>query len=111
MDTVKKYILGIVAGLSAIILILAVILAIILNSGSLDQLAKQRLIDYFNGEFRGKLRIEEVNLQFPSKVILHRPELYRDNAEKPDVSAEKLTVNLNFLRLLSNFSEENALNS
>ena len=104
LDTVKKYILGLAVGVSALILLLAVILAITLNSGSLDQLVKHRLTDYFNGEFQGKLRIEEVNLQFPSKVILHRPELYREQTGKPDVSAEKLTVDLNFLRLLSNFS-------
>ncbi|MCG8341559.1 MAG: translocation/assembly module TamB [Chlorobiales bacterium] len=104
MDRVKRYILGLAVGMSMLVLVLAVIIAITLNSGSLDQLTKQRLTDYFNGEFRGKLRIEKVDLQFPSKVILHRPELYRENVGKPDVSAEKLTVNLNFLRLLSDFS-------
>lgn len=104
MERVKRYILSFAVGVSALILIFAVIIAITLNSGSLDKLVKQRLTDYFNGEFYGKLRIEEVNLQFPSKIILYKPELYRENTDKPDVSAEKLTVNLNFLRLLSNFS-------
>ena len=104
MDRFKQYILGFAVGISALILVLVIIIAITLNSGSLDQLVKQRLTDYFNGEFHGKLRIEEVNLQFPSKIILYKPELYRENVDKPDVSAEKLTVNLNFLQLFSNFS-------
>lgn len=103
MDTVKKYILGFAVGVSALILVLAVIISITLNSGSLNQVVKQRLTDYFNGEFRGKLRIEAVDLEFPSKITLHRPELFREQREKPDVSAEKLTVNLNFLQLLSSF--------
>lgn len=104
MERVKKYILGIAVSISALILILAVIVAIILNSGSLDLMAKNRLIGFFNSEFQGKLNIEEVNLQFPSTIILHQTQLYRENSETPDFTAEKVTLNLNFLRLLSNFS-------
>jgi len=104
LERVKKYILGIAVSISALILVLAVTIAIILNSGSLDLMAKNRLIDFFNSEFQGKLNIEEVNLQFPSTIILHQTQLYRENSEKPDFTAEKVTLNLNFLRLLSNFS-------
>lgn len=104
MDTVKKYILGFAVGVSALILVLAVTIAITLNSGSLDLMAKNRLTELFNTEFRGKLHIEAVDLQFPSGVVLYRPKLYGNNKETPEVSAEKITLNLNFLRLLSNFS-------
>lgn len=104
MDKVKQYILGFAIGVSALVLALAIILAVVLNSGSLDQLVKQRVIDYFNGEFQGKLRIEKIDLLFPSKITLHKPELYRKNVDKPDISAEKLIVNLNVLRLLSSTS-------
>ena len=104
MNKVKQYILGIAIGVSALFLVIVIILAVVLNSGSLDKLVKQRITDFFNGEFQGKLRIEKVDLQFPSKIILYKPELYRKDADKPDVSAEKLTVNLNVLRLLSSTS-------
>ncbi len=100
----RKYILGFAIGLSALILVLSAVIAITLSSGSLDLLAKNRLLDYFNTEFRGRLRIERVDLQFPSRIVLHRPALYRETAENPDVEAKTLTLDLNFLRLLSDFS-------
>ncbi len=104
MEKVKQYILGFAVVFSALILVLAVSTAITLNSGVLDLFVKDRLTDFFNREFRGKLSIEKLNLQFPSKVILHRAKLYPENEESPALSAKKLTVDLNFLRLLSNFS-------
>lgn len=104
MDKLKQYILGFAIGVSALIFVLAVIISITLNSGTLNHFVKQRLTDYFNTEFRGKLIIEAIDLEFPSKITLHRPELFREHTEKPDVSAAKLTVNLNFLQLLSNSS-------
>ena len=104
MDTVKKYILVFAVSFSALILVLAVIVAVILNSGSLDLMVKNRLTEFFNREFQGRLYIKEVDLQFPSNVTLHRPELYRQNRKTPDISAENITLNLNFLRLLSSSS-------
>ena len=104
LDTVKKYILSLAVGVSALLLVLAVIIAITLNSGTLDLMVKNRLVESFDRELKGRLSIEEVDLQFPSQVILHQPELYRQHIDTPDIFAEKITLNLNFLRLLSNFS-------
>lgn len=104
MERVNKYILGLAVALSAVILLLAIIVAVILNSGSLDQLARDRITGYFNSEFEGRLEIEQVDLQFPSRIVVHAPSLYRKDHETADITAKKITLDLNFLRLLSDFS-------
>ena len=104
MERIKQYILGFALGVSILIVVLAFIGSIIVNSGAFDTVAKKTITDAFNRSYRGELKIESVKLTFPSTITLYRPSLNRREADNPDISAEKLTVHLGFLQLLSDLS-------
>ncbi len=104
MERIKQYILGSTLGIAIIILVLAVIMSIVVNSGALNTIAEKAITDSFNKSYKGKLTIESVTLTFPTQVTLHRPALYRQDEKKPDISAKKLTLHLGFLQLLSDLT-------
>lgn len=101
MKRLRTYLLGAAVAVSAFIFLAAIILAVVLNSGTLDAVVKQRLTDAFNREFRGTLIIGDLDLRFPSRVVLHDIALYENSGQKPDITIPTLTVDLNFLRLAS----------
>ncbi len=105
MERIKQYLLGISITISALIFLIAAIMAIVLNSGALDNLAKKRITEYFNSEFRGTLAIKRLDLQFPSKAILYDTAVYSDTAAAPVIASRTIALDLNFLRLVvSDFS-------
>ncbi|ACF45398.1 conserved hypothetical protein [Prosthecochloris aestuarii DSM 271] len=105
MERIKTYLLGFSVTVSAMILLVAVIMAIVLNSGALNSLAKNRITDSFNSEFKGTLTIDKLDLQFPSKAVLHEPSIATDATADPVIAARTIAIDLNFLRLMfSDFS-------
>ena len=90
------------AGISAVILAIAVIGAFVLNSGTFDLFAKQQMISLFNKEYRGRLELREVQLRFPDRVTLLAPAIFEEGTAEPAATADQIRLRFNFLGLLKN---------
>jgi hypothetical protein len=101
LEKLKTYLLGTALALSGLILFLAVTLFIALNSGKLDSFVKQRLTEAFNTEFRSRLEIRSLDLQFPSTIVLYDAALFRAEQEIPDMTASRIDLDMNFLGLMT----------
>jgi len=88
------------AGISAATLVLVVIAAFVLNSGTFDLFAKKQMITLFNEEYRGRLELREVQLRFPDRVTLVAPAIFEEGATEPAATADTIRLRFNFLGLL-----------
>ncbi len=100
MEHLKQLSIRILAALSALLLLLSLILAIVLNSGILNHWAKEAGTALFNKELTGRLELEGVELKFPNRVTLIRPRLYESGERIPALSASRISARINFLSLL-----------
>jgi len=100
LEKTKRYILSLLTGVSAVVLVLSAIAAVVLNSGMLDRYAKERITTLFNDEYLGRLELREVQLHFPNRVTLLKPEIYEPGSRVPALAAEKIRLRFNFLMLL-----------
>ena len=100
MERIKHYTLKLLTIFLALTLALSSLAMIVLNSGVLDQLAKERSIALFNSKFFGRLEIDELHLKFPNKVILTRPRIYGIGEKTPALEARTLSLKINVLSLL-----------
>jgi hypothetical protein len=96
----KKVFIGFLALLSAGVLLLSIVAAIVLNSGFLDRFAKDLAVKLFNEEFYGHLELQKVKLNFPNKVTILSPRIYEPDEDLPALSADKVTLRFNFLTIL-----------
>ncbi len=85
---------------SAVVIVLCIAAALVLNSGMVDLFAKKQLLSMFNNEYRGHLELKEVKLRFPDEVTLVDPGIFEEGAAKPAARADRLTLKFNFLSLL-----------
>lgn len=85
---------------SAIIVVLVVTAAFILDSGMVDLFAGKQLVQLFNKEYRGRLELKEVRLRFPDQVTIIAPGIFEEGAQKPVFTAESIRLNFNFLSLI-----------
>lgn len=85
---------------SAVVIVLCIAAALVLNSGMVDLFAKKQLLSMFNNEYRGHLELKEVKLRFPDEVTLVGPGIFEEGAAKPAARADRLTLKFNFLSLL-----------
>ncbi len=100
MERFKHHSLRLLAACSAFVLLLTLTALIVLNSGMLDQLARQRAIAIFNENFFGRLELQELHLKFPNKVILINPRVYGPDEKTAALEARSLSLKFNFLSLL-----------
>jgi len=100
VEKIRRYILLLLTGLSALILVLSIVAAVVLNSGVLDRYAREQLVLLFNKEFLGKLELREVRLNFPNRVVLIEPKIYEPGVAHPALSAREISSRFNFLMLL-----------
>jgi len=85
---------------SAIVIMLVIAAALVLNSGMVDLFAKQQLLAMFNNEYRGRLELKEVKVRFPDEVTLVGPGIFEEGAAKSATGADSIRLRLNFLSLL-----------
>ncbi len=100
MEKTKRYILALLTGVSAVVLVLSAIAAVVLNSGMLDRYAREQIIALFNEEYLGRLELREVQLHFPNRVTLVKPEIFEPESKVPALSAARIRMRFNFLMLL-----------
>ncbi|ABB24748.1 translocation/assembly module TamB domain-containing protein [Pelodictyon luteolum] len=100
MEHLKQLAIRILAALSALLLLLSLLLAIVLNSGVLNHWAKEAGTALFNKELTGRLELEGVELKFPNRVTLIRPRIYEPGERIPALSASRVSARINFLPLL-----------
>lgn len=100
MDRVRTYTIRLLAAFSAALLALVLVTAFVINSGTFDKLAKDRIETLFNEEYRGRLSLGEVRLSFPDQVTIISPAVFEENAPVPALSAGKIRAQFNFLSLL-----------
>jgi hypothetical protein len=103
------------AAFSAGLLALVVVTAVVINSGAFNRVAKNRIEAMFNEEYRGRLQIREVRLNFPDRVTLVAPGIFEENVAEPALSASRISARFNFFSLLKpklttlSFNELNAV--
>ena len=100
MERIKHYTLRLLTVVSAVTLLLSLSVMIMLNSGLLDLLAKDRIIKLFAGNFFGRIELQELHLKFPNNVILIHPRIYGIGEKKPALEARAISLKLNILSLL-----------
>ena len=100
MDKVRTYAIRLMAAFSAGLFILVVTAAVVINSGTFDIVARERIEAMFNEEYRGRLQLREVQLNFPDRVTLLAPAIYEEQAAEPALSARRISARFNFLSLL-----------
>jgi len=100
VERVKHYTLKVLTIFSAIMLLLSFSVMIVLNSGLVDLLAKDRLISIFENKFFGRIELQELHLTFPNNVTLVRPRIYAIDDKKPALEARTISMKLNILSLL-----------
>jgi hypothetical protein len=100
VERIKRFSLGTLVGLSALILVIAVVAAVVINSGALDLLVKNRVVSLFNDEYRGRLELREVRLNFPNRVLIVEPRIFGEGEPEPALAADRIALQFNFLSLL-----------
>ncbi|NTU69146.1 MAG: translocation/assembly module TamB [Chlorobiaceae bacterium] len=100
MERVRTYTIRLLAAFSAGLLVLAIVAAAVVNSGAFNVIARQRLAALFNEQYRGRLQIREVRLNFPDRVTLVAPAIYEEKVADPALSASRVSGRFNFLSLL-----------
>ncbi|NTW53725.1 MAG: translocation/assembly module TamB [Chlorobaculum sp.] len=100
MDRIKKFSFFVMTAASAVIILLCIAFALVLNSGMVDQFAKKQLLSLFNDEYRGRLELKAVRLRFPDEVTLLTPAIFEEKAMQPAARAQSVTLKFNFLSLL-----------
>jgi hypothetical protein len=100
VERIKHYTLRLLTAFSAFVLLLSLIALIVLNSGMLDRLVKDRAISLFNEKFFGRLELKELHLKFPNKVTLINPRIYGPGETLPALEARSVSLKFNFLTLL-----------
>lgn len=100
MEHLKGIAIRILAALSALLLTLSVALAVVLNSGVIDNWAREAGTALFNKELRGRLEVERVELKFPDRIVLYSPKLYEPGEKRPALEARRLSARFNILSLL-----------
>jgi hypothetical protein len=85
---------------SAFVLLLSLVALIVLNSGLLDRMVKERAIALFNEKFFGRLELQELHLKFPNSVTLINPRIYGPGETLPAIEARTISLKFNFLTLL-----------
>jgi TamB, inner membrane protein subunit of TAM complex len=100
VERLKHHSLRLLAVCSAFVLLLTLTALIALNSGMLDQFARQRATAIFNEKFYGRLELQELHLKFPNKVILINPRIYGPGEKTAALEARTLSLKFNFLSLL-----------
>jgi len=96
----KQLLFRLLAALSALLLILSLSLAVVLNSGVIDNWAREAGMALFNKELQGRLESERVELKFPDRITLVRPRLYEQGERVPALEAGRITARFNVLSLL-----------
>ncbi len=100
MERIKRYTLKLLAAFLACMLLLSAASLVVLNSGALDHLAKDRAISLFEKKFFGRLEVHALNLRFPNNVTLINPRIYALGEKTPALEARTISLRLNFLSLL-----------
>ena len=85
---------------SAVVILLCIAAALVLNSGMVDDFAKKQVLALFNDEYRGRLELKEVKIRFPDEVTILTPAIFEEKATQPAARAESITLKFNFLSLL-----------
>jgi hypothetical protein len=85
---------------TAALFALLIALALAVNSGMFDLVAKTRLERLFNEEYRGRLVLKKVTIDFPDRITLLAPAIYEEGAGKPALSAARISFRFNVLSLL-----------
>lgn len=85
---------------SAIVIMLVIAAALVLNSGMVDLFAKKQLMALFNNEYRGRLELREVRLRFPDQVTIVGPGIFEEGSTQPAARADSISIRFNFLSLL-----------
>ena len=100
MDRVRTYTIRLMALFTAALFALVIVAAVVINSGMFNRVAKNRIESMFNEEYRGRLQLREVHLNFPDRVTLVAPGIFEENVAEPAISASKIGLRFNFLSLL-----------
>ena len=100
MERIKYHILRVLIAYSAFVLFLSLTSLIVLNSGVLDRMAKDKAITLFNEKFYSRLDVAELHLNFPNKITLVNPRIYGAGDKTPVLEARTISLKFNFLTLL-----------
>ncbi|MEI8033193.1 MAG: translocation/assembly module TamB domain-containing protein [Chlorobiaceae bacterium] len=100
MERIKLHMLRVLTAISAFVLLLSLIAMIVLNSGVLDTLARNRAVSLFNEKLFGRLELQELHLKFPNTVILVNPRIYGPGEKTAVIEARSISLKFNFLSLL-----------
>ncbi len=100
MKRLKHFTIQLLTAFSALVLLLSLSALIVMNSGILDQFAKERVISAFNKKFVGRLDVEKVQLKFPNNVTLIQPRIYAKGSSIPALDARRVSLKVNLLSLL-----------
>ena len=100
MESLKHYSIKLLTAFSAFVLLLSLTSLIVLNSGVLDQFARERVIALFNEKFFGRLELQELHLKFPNKVTLINPRIYAPGETTAALDARTISLKFNILSLL-----------
>ncbi len=100
MERIKHYSLKVLTVFSALMLLLSFSVMMVLNSGLLDLLARDRFIQLFEKNFYGKIELQELHLNFPNNVTLVHPRIYGIGEKIPAIEARTIALKLNILSLL-----------
>ena len=100
MEQIKHYTLRLLTVVSAVTLLLSLSVMIVLNSGLLDLLAKERIVKLFGEKFFGRIELQELHLKFPNNVLLIHPRIYGIGEKTPALEARALSIKLNMFSLL-----------
>ncbi|MBV5302953.1 MAG: translocation/assembly module TamB [Chlorobium sp.] len=100
MERIKHYILRLLTVVSAVTLLLSLSVMIVLNSGLLDLLVKDRIIKLFGEKFFGRVELQELHLKFPNNVLLIHPRIYGIGEKTPALEARSISIKINIFSLL-----------
>jgi len=100
VERIKHYTLKLLTVVSAVTLLLSLSVMIVLNSGLLDLLAKDRVIKLFGKKFFGRIELQELHLKFPNNVLLIHPRIYGIGEKTAAIEARSISLKLNIFSLL-----------
>jgi hypothetical protein len=100
VDRVKKFSFFVMTAASAVVIVLIMTAALVLNSGMVDEFARKQLLALINEEYRGRLELKEVRVRFPDQVTLVTPGIFEEGVAEPVACAKNITLKFNFLSLL-----------
>ncbi len=107
--TILKKTLKIVLWVAGSIVLLFLLLAILLQIPTVQNFAKNRVVNYLHEKIHTKVALNKIEIGFPKKIILSGV-YFQDQKKDTLLSGQKIAVDLDLFELLNNKVEINAIN-